>query len=136
MLAEPLEIVGECLMGRPELLLVAGKEARKGLPDLLGLDRSEVRLRTLGSDGRETAREVLVSRGCPDAYDAVAAVDGDGRTWVAYTGLAESGRYDVFVRTVDGGEVSPPPSASVESRGRTRLLAASMAGEPAASRKS
>jgi hypothetical protein len=55
----------------------------------------EVRVRT-----GET-KEIPVAAGCADAYDAVMAAGAD-RTWIIYCGLAPSGKYDVYVRSLDG----------------------------------
>jgi hypothetical protein len=47
------------------------------------------------------AKGIVASKGCPDAYDAVMAAGAKGLTWIVYTGLAKSGKYDIFVRHID-----------------------------------
>jgi hypothetical protein len=54
-----------------------------------------------GMDAEAQGKDLLVSAGCADAYDAVLTADSEGDIWVFYTGLAESGRYDIFARHFD-----------------------------------
>ncbi len=57
----------------------------------------EVRVRRL-ADGEPQGADIVIAESDVDAYDAVAASDGDGGLWIAYTALAGSEKYDVFVR--------------------------------------
>jgi hypothetical protein len=55
---------------------------------------NEVYLRLLGEGAGE--EELLVSKNLDDAYYAVSTVDPQGRVWIFFSALADSGKYDVF----------------------------------------
>ncbi|MBU0754308.1 MAG: hypothetical protein KJ645_04165 [Planctomycetes bacterium] len=63
---------------------------------------AEVYLKSLqeGTGGKE----IYVSEGYQDAYYATSIVDPENNVWIFFTALADSGKYDIFVRNYSEAE--------------------------------